>query len=91
MKKTKKLLALVLAMVMAFAMLAIPAAAQEVEEHDHAAVCATEGAIARIPAMDCYKCHAPMVYTVNDETPPTMYKMVCPNGCKTDTDWIPIR
>ena len=34
MKKTKKLLALVLAMVMAFAMLAIPAAAQEVEEHD---------------------------------------------------------
>ena len=88
MKKTKKLLALVLAMVMAFAMLAIPAAAQEVEEHDHAAVCATEGAIARKPAMDCYICHIPMDYEPSKDG--TMFRMVCPNysRCRNATDWI---
>ncbi len=87
MKKTKKLLALVLAMVMAFAMLAIPAAAQEVEEHDHAAVCATEGAIARIPAMDCWKCGIPMTYVEKNG----YYQLICPNYftvCQNSTDWI---
>lgn len=57
MKKTKKMLALVLAMVMAFAMLAVTASAYDVEEHDHecAACCEDEGIMLLGEVVPCPK------------------------------------
>ena len=45
MKRTKKLLALVMAMVMAFSLMAVTAAAADAEEHEHkcAACCEDDG------------------------------------------------
>lgn len=87
MKKTKKLLALVLAMMMAFSVMAMTAAAYDAEDgHVHTEACSEEGIMPRIPAMDCYKCHVPMIY----ETKGTLYRMVCPNysQCGNITGWI---
>ena len=54
MKQTKKLLALVLALVMTFSLMAVTAAAAGTEEHEH--VCSTETIQPRIPAVTCSYC-----------------------------------
>ena len=59
MKKTKKLAALVLAMVMAFSLMAVTASAYGAEEHD-CAVCTEETIQPRKPAALCPKCAMPM-------------------------------
>ena len=58
MKNTKKLLALVLAMVMAFSLMAVTAAAYGAEEHEH--VCSTETIQPRQPTDLCPECARPM-------------------------------
>lgn len=59
MKNTKKLLALVLAMVMAFSLMAVTAAAAGTEEHEH--VCSTETVQPRLRAFMCNYCGSGMV------------------------------
>ena len=79
MKNTRKLLALVLAMVMAFSLMAVTAAAAE--EHDHDGVCSVETIQPRKPgAPQCVYCGYPMTdsgsYT-GEGGPYTLY--VCKN------------
>ena len=61
MKKMKKLAALVLALVMAFSLMAVTAAAAGAE-HD-CAVCSEETIQPRIPSMHCPKCREGMFVT----------------------------
>lgn len=61
MKKTKKLAALVLAMVMAFSLMAVTAAAYGAEEHVHDGTCCEETIIARKPSARCSYCGSGMV------------------------------
>lgn len=56
MKKAKKLVALVLAMVMAFSIMATTAAACGVEEHEHTGACSAEAIQPRKPAARCSGC-----------------------------------
>lgn len=58
MKKLQKLAALFLAMVMAFSLMAVTAAAYGVEEHDHdcAVCCEDEGIMPLKPVYKCPKC-----------------------------------
>ena len=58
MKQTKKLLALVLALVMTFSLMAVTAAAAGTEEHEH--VCSTETVQPRIPGATCMYCGSGM-------------------------------
>ena len=58
MKQTKKLLALVLALVMTFSLMAVTAAAAGTEEHEH--VCSTETVQPRKPGAICSSCGYPM-------------------------------
>ena len=61
MKNTKKLLALVLALVMAFSLMAVTAAAYGAEEHDHDGACSVETIQPRKPgAPECIYCGHPM-------------------------------
>lgn len=63
MKRTKKILALVLAMMMAFSLMAMPAMAYEEGEHVHTEACSD---VARIPAMQCYNCGRGMAYYIGE-------------------------
>lgn len=63
MKRTKKLLALVLAMVMAFSLMAVTAAAAGTEEHEH--VCSAETIQPRKPWATCSYCGEAMTETQN--------------------------
>lgn len=65
MKRTKKILALVLAMMMAFSLMAMPAMAYEEGEHVHTEACSD---VARIPAMQCYNCGRGMAYDIKENT-----------------------
>lgn len=80
MKHTKKLLALVLAMVMAFSLMAVTAAAYSAEEHEH--VCSTETIEPRLPAILCPVCETKMIagspYT--DIRGNRVFDCTCPNG-----------
>lgn len=61
MKKTKKLAALFLAMVMAFSLMAVTAAAYGAEEHVHDETCCAETIQPRKPgAPECLYCGYPM-------------------------------
>lgn len=80
MKKTKKLAALVLAMVMAFSLMAVTAAAYGAEEHEHTHVCSEETIQPRIPAMQCPKCGAAMDARVYYEGTQRYIEFTCPNA-----------
>lgn len=57
MKKTKKLLAMVLAMMMALSCMAMPAAAAHDDGHDHdCAVCSEDGIQPRVVVIPCPNC-----------------------------------
>ncbi len=60
MKKSRKLLALVLAMIMAFSLMAVTAAAYDAGHEHDCAVCSEEGIQPRVPAMWCYTCSQEM-------------------------------
>lgn len=60
MKRSKKLLAVVLAMVMAFSLMAVTVAAYDAGHEHDCAVCSEEGIQPRIPAMWCYSCSQEM-------------------------------
>lgn len=64
MKKTKKLAALFLAMVMAFSLMAVTAAAYGAEEHTHDETCCENAVIARKPGNWCPQCLGPASYYV---------------------------
>ena len=61
MKHSKKLLALVLALVMAFSLMAVTAAAAGTEEHEH--VCSTETVQPRLRGFMCSYCGSGMTMT----------------------------
>ncbi len=76
MKKTKKLAALVLAMVMAFSLMAVTAAAYGADEHVHDGTCCEETIQPRKPAApECWECNSPMRETGPDSLngKPIMY------------------
>lgn len=78
MKKMKKLLALVLAMMMAFSLMAVTAA-YNAEEHEHTYACSEETIQPRIPAMLCPKCRNEMnAVRVYDDMGQTYVDFVCP-------------
>ena len=86
MKRSKKLLALVLVMIMAFSLMAVTAAAYDAGHEHDCAVCSEEGIQPRIPAKICYSCQVEMTYVHGG----TQYKFVCPK-CGQDTDWMDIK
>lgn len=84
MKKTKKMLALVLALVMAFAMMAVTASAFDAEEHNHecAACCADEGVMPLYVALKCPLCNGVAeMMEYPDGKGGTIQKLVCLSGC----------
>lgn len=88
MKKTKKMLALVLAMVMAFAMMAVTASAFDAEEHNHecAACCEDEGIMPLGPVgpagPPCIVCGAPTErVSTTDLSGQIYYYYRCTAGC----------
>ena len=89
MKHTKKLLALVLAMLMAFSLLAVTAAAADAEEHEHtcAACCEDEGIMPIGEAGFCPYCGWPAEYSRKPEN--GKYHFVClnPTSCGR-SGWI---
>ncbi len=68
MKKTKKMLALLLALVMAFAMMAVTASAFDAEDgHVHTEACSEEGSVQRrLPAGICPVCGMRGTYIPTD-------------------------
>ena len=81
MKKTKKLLALVLALVMAFSLMAVTAAAYGAEEHNHDGACSVETIQPRKPGGFCPNCLGPASYYVSGRTEGDrpIYVYDCPN------------
>lgn len=67
MKKTKKLAALVLALAMAFSLMAVTAAAYGAEEHEHTHVCSEETIQPRIPGATCSYCGQGMSVVKTDK------------------------
>ena len=91
MKHTKKLLALVLAMLMAFSLLAVTAAAADAEEHEHTQACSVETVQPRLTAMQCPKCGTTMDASIYEDNLGTKYvSFRCPVD-KTVVDGIPWR
>lgn len=91
MKKMKKLAALVLALVMAFSLMAVTAAAAGVEEHEHDAICCEATIQPRIPAMQCPKCQSSMNVRVYYDTEKNRFvEFTCPVvSCRTVVSGIP--
>lgn len=88
MKNTKKLLALVLALVMAFSLMAVTAAAAGTAEHEH--VCSTETIQPRKPAALCPECTQPMdeIRTYRNGTAGWRTEFRCPvDGHELALDW----
>lgn len=86
MKKTKKLLALVLAMMMAFSLMAVTAAAYGADEHEHTHVCSEETIQPRIPAMRCPVCDEAMIAHVRYNGTQRVVDFTCPYGHASYTD-----
>ncbi len=89
MKRTKKLLALVLAMVMAFSLMAVTAAAYGAEEHEHTHVCSEETIQPRLPAVRCPKCGTVMdAWLGPNAAGETCLKLRCPvDGTYDELSW----
>lgn len=92
MKRSKKLLSLVMAMLMAFSLMAVTAAAYG-EGHEHDCAVCSEEEIARKPAMWCPQCGASA--SVIGKQPWTeghstgyLYTFDCPN-CGTVHHFVP--
>lgn len=83
MKKTKKLAALFLAMLMALSCMATTAMAYGAEEHDHDCVCSVETIQPRIPAQKCPKCGTTMnPHAYIDTNNQRVVEYFCPKaGC----------
>lgn len=81
MKKTKKLAALFLALMMAFSLMAVTAAAYDMEEHDHeCAVCSEDGGIMPIGEMGlCPYCNGAAEYRVDPKSGRTHF--TCLGAC----------
>lgn len=80
MKKTKKLAALVLAMVMAFSLMAVTAAAYGAEEHVHDGTCCeTEEATPRMAWVICPVCGAAAQQIEREVNGKTQHKIICTN------------
>ncbi len=86
MKRSKKLLSLVMAMLLAFSLMAVTAAAYDAGHEHDCAVCSEEGIQPRIPAKTCYSCQVEMTYVREGDK----YKFVCPI-CKTETKWMNVK
>ena len=79
MKRSKKLLALVLALVMSFSLMAVTAAAAGTEEHEH--VCSTETVQPRGPVYICPVCGGEATWGVIERADGTVYVgLVCKTG-----------
>jgi hypothetical protein len=80
MKKTKKLAALVLALVMAFSLMAVTAAAYGADEHVHDGTCCEETIQPRKPGYWCPKCLGPASYYIRPGSngKPDTYVFDCP-------------
>lgn len=82
MNKMKKLAALVLAMVMAFSLMAVTAAAAGAEEHEHDTTCCEATIQPRIPAMQCLECGTSMTPHTRYENGHYYVSFTCPKpGC----------
>ena len=89
MKRTKKLLALVLAMMMAFSIMAVTAAAYDKEDaHEHTAAYGDEG-IMPIPVELTCKCGQMSRETMKDEAGRIYERFACYN-CQMFTAWVRI-
>lgn len=90
MTRIKKLLALTLAMVMAFTLLAMPAMAYG-EDHEHeCAVCSDEEIMPRQAMARCPKCHdGAYLYERDSTTEGKQIRIICVNTaeCGYDSDW----
>lgn len=81
MKRTKKLAALVLAMVMAFSLMAVTAAAAGTEEHVHdCVVCSEETIQPRIPMGWCNICNVATTTWVHYLNGKRVVDFICPNN-----------
>lgn len=82
MKRTKKLLALVMAMVMAFSLMAVTAAAADAEEHEHecAACCEDDGIMPAGVVTICPWCGG-MAEASTTPNNRGEYHFVCISGC----------
>ena len=90
MKKMKKLAALVLALVMAFSLMAVTAAAAGAEEHEHdCAVCSEETIQPRLPAVPCPKCGTTMdAWISTNSNGEKCVKLRCPiDGTRDERPW----
>ena len=84
MNKSRKLLALVLAMIMAFSLMTVTAAAYDAGHEHDCAVCSEEGIQPRIPAMWCQSCSQEMglvdMESIGNDTYQLYFKC---SGCGT--------
>ena len=80
MKKTKKLAALILALMMAFSLMAVTAAAYGADEHIHDGTCCEETIQPRKPGGWCPKCLGPASYYISPGKygAPDTYVYDCP-------------
>ena len=86
MKKTRKLAALFLALILTLSAMAMPAMAYRHDEVGHeACACDEEGIIPRIPAGKCPVCNKDMVYETGDGGG----RLCCPDG-HVCTPWRPV-
>ncbi len=90
MKRSKKLLAVVLAMVMALSLMAVTAAAYDAGHEHDCAVCSEEGIQPRRPAKICGKCQVEMTYIEIGPSSHTEYYFECPK-CHATTGALPVR
>ncbi len=80
MKKTKKLAALVLAMVMAFSLMAVTAAAYGADEHVHDGTCCEETIQPRKPGGWCPRCgEGASCYPCGEKDGRIIYRWECPS------------
>ena len=94
MRRSKKLLSLVMAMLMAFSLMAVTAAAYDAGHEHDCAVYSEEGIQPRRPAAWCHSCGQAMIcYSCQVETyvhEGDKYKFVCPK-CGVETSWMGIK
>ena len=85
MKKFRKLLASVLAMLMAFSLMSVAVAAYN-DGHEDSCAVHNEEIQPRRPAKICVSCQVEMTYVPEG----ARYKFVCPR-CGVETGWMPVK